>query len=172
MADHYFSFLNSLSFKQPRPVSSRAAVNQTNTFSLFPPTCTHRGWRSPIQTAQVRFLCFAFILFLMLSFTVFSLFIRVIQKPQPVISFIVSLSLSLSLSPGVWYEVITFGAPADHHQAFKHGGLKRLLSKHTNHRDGCVLDNSSDVFFPSLLSSFPIRTLFLSVHLLILLPVD
>uniref|UniRef100_A0A8C9ZNM6 Type II inositol 3,4-bisphosphate 4-phosphatase n=1 Tax=Sander lucioperca TaxID=283035 RepID=A0A8C9ZNM6_SANLU len=41
-------------------------------------------------------------------------------------------------SPGVWYEVITFGAPAHHHQAFKHGGLKRLLSKHTNNRDGSV----------------------------------
>uniref|UniRef100_A0A1A7WD14 Inositol polyphosphate-4-phosphatase, type II n=1 Tax=Iconisemion striatum TaxID=60296 RepID=A0A1A7WD14_9TELE len=33
-------------------------------------------------------------------------------------------------SSGVWYQVITVGAPADHHQAFKHGGLKRLLSKH------------------------------------------
>ncbi|XP_069574066.1 type II inositol 3,4-bisphosphate 4-phosphatase-like isoform X5 [Brachyistius frenatus] len=41
-------------------------------------------------------------------------------------------------SAGVWYEVITFGAPADHHQAFKHGGLRRLVSKHTNHRDSCV----------------------------------
>nr|XP_046236957.1 type II inositol 3,4-bisphosphate 4-phosphatase-like isoform X2 [Scatophagus argus] len=39
---------------------------------------------------------------------------------------------------GVWYEVITFGAPADHHQSFKHGGLKRLLSKHTNHTDSSV----------------------------------
>uniref|UniRef100_UPI0037E9819E type II inositol 3,4-bisphosphate 4-phosphatase-like isoform X3 n=1 Tax=Semicossyphus pulcher TaxID=241346 RepID=UPI0037E9819E len=37
-------------------------------------------------------------------------------------------------STGVWYEVITFGAPADHHQAFKHGGLKRLLSKHAQSR--------------------------------------
>ncbi|KAF1380975.1 hypothetical protein PFLUV_G00169630 [Perca fluviatilis] len=40
--------------------------------------------------------------------------------------------------PGVWYEVITFGAPAHHHQAFKHGGLKRLLSKHTNNRDSSI----------------------------------
>lgn len=30
---------------------------------------------------------------------------------------------------GVWYEITTFGAPADHHQGFKQGGLKRLLSK-------------------------------------------
>ncbi|XP_026177954.1 type II inositol 3,4-bisphosphate 4-phosphatase-like [Mastacembelus armatus] len=42
-------------------------------------------------------------------------------------------------STGVWYEVITFGAPADHHQAFKHGGLKRLLIKHhTNHTHSSV----------------------------------
>nr|XP_020514892.2 type II inositol 3,4-bisphosphate 4-phosphatase-like isoform X1 [Labrus bergylta] len=41
-------------------------------------------------------------------------------------------------STGVWYEVITFGAPADHHQAFKHGGLKRLLSKHSNQADSSV----------------------------------
>ncbi|XP_063757114.1 type II inositol 3,4-bisphosphate 4-phosphatase-like isoform X2 [Eleginops maclovinus] len=39
---------------------------------------------------------------------------------------------------GVWYEVITFGAPADHHKGFKHGGLKRLLSKHTHLRDSLV----------------------------------
>eukprot|EP00064_Thunnus_orientalis_P020297 superscaffoldBa00005507_g20431 len=39
---------------------------------------------------------------------------------------------------GVWYDVITFGAPTDHHQAFKHGGLKRLLHKHTNHRDSSI----------------------------------
>ncbi|XP_030287665.1 type II inositol 3,4-bisphosphate 4-phosphatase-like isoform X3 [Sparus aurata] len=41
-------------------------------------------------------------------------------------------------SSGVWYEVMTVGAPADHHQSFKHGGLKRLLSKHTSHRDRSV----------------------------------
>ncbi|XP_045920617.1 type II inositol 3,4-bisphosphate 4-phosphatase-like isoform X2 [Micropterus dolomieu] len=41
-------------------------------------------------------------------------------------------------STGVWYEFITFGAPADHHQAFKHGGLKRLLSKRTNHSGSSV----------------------------------
>ncbi|KAL6118299.1 inpp4b [Pungitius sinensis] len=49
-------------------------------------------------------------------------------------------------STRVWYEVTTFGAPADHHQAFKQGGLKKLLSKHTSHRDSCVsysLDESS-----------------------------
>ncbi|XP_075307910.1 type II inositol 3,4-bisphosphate 4-phosphatase-like isoform X2 [Odontesthes bonariensis] len=39
---------------------------------------------------------------------------------------------------GVWYEVITFGAAADHHHAFKHGGLKRLLSKHTHYTEGSV----------------------------------
>ncbi|XP_030609471.1 type II inositol 3,4-bisphosphate 4-phosphatase-like isoform X2 [Archocentrus centrarchus] len=41
-------------------------------------------------------------------------------------------------STGVWYDVITFGAPADHHQAFKHGGLKKLLNKHSNLRESCV----------------------------------
>ncbi|XP_041841105.1 type II inositol 3,4-bisphosphate 4-phosphatase-like isoform X3 [Melanotaenia boesemani] len=41
-------------------------------------------------------------------------------------------------STGVWYEVITFGAPADHHHAFKHGGLKRLLSKHLHRRNSSV----------------------------------
>nr|XP_020442311.1 type II inositol 3,4-bisphosphate 4-phosphatase-like isoform X3 [Monopterus albus]XP_020442312.1 type II inositol 3,4-bisphosphate 4-phosphatase-like isoform X4 [Monopterus albus] len=35
-------------------------------------------------------------------------------------------------STGVWYEVITFGAPSDHHQAFRHGGLGRLLSGHSS----------------------------------------
>ncbi|XP_036072676.1 type II inositol 3,4-bisphosphate 4-phosphatase isoform X1 [Oryzias melastigma] len=33
-------------------------------------------------------------------------------------------------SAGVWYEVVTFGAPADHHYGFRHGGLKRILCKH------------------------------------------
>lgn len=42
----------------------------------------------------------------------------------------------LRLPSGVWYEVITFGAPADHHQAFRHGGLRRLLGKHASRTDG------------------------------------
>ncbi|XP_061769342.1 type II inositol 3,4-bisphosphate 4-phosphatase-like isoform X4 [Nerophis ophidion] len=41
-------------------------------------------------------------------------------------------------SPGVWYHVITFGAPADHYQAFKHGGLRRLLAKHADHMHSYV----------------------------------
>ncbi|RVE60836.1 hypothetical protein OJAV_G00184340 [Oryzias javanicus] len=45
-------------------------------------------------------------------------------------------------SAGVWYEVITFGAPADHHYGFKHGGLKRLLSKH--HRSSSVSYSSDE----------------------------
>ncbi|XP_075891429.1 type II inositol 3,4-bisphosphate 4-phosphatase-like isoform X3 [Nelusetta ayraudi] len=45
------------------------------------------------------------------------------------------MEVSDTQSSGVWYDVITFGAPADHHQAFKHGGLGRVLSKHTNSTD-------------------------------------
>ncbi|KAM9836415.1 type II inositol 3,4-bisphosphate 4-phosphatase-like isoform 2-T2 [Aulostomus maculatus] len=43
------------------------------------------------------------------------------------------MAVSCQDSTGVWYEVITFGAPANHHQAFKHGGLQRLLDKHASH---------------------------------------
>ncbi|XP_030193517.1 type II inositol 3,4-bisphosphate 4-phosphatase isoform X1 [Gadus morhua] len=32
---------------------------------------------------------------------------------------------------GECYDVITVGAAANHHMSFKHGGLKRLISKHT-----------------------------------------
>ncbi|XP_078791940.1 type II inositol 3,4-bisphosphate 4-phosphatase isoform X3 [Oryzias latipes] len=45
------------------------------------------------------------------------------------------MEVTSSGSAGVWYEVITFGAPADHHYGFKHGGLKRLVSKHSRHRN-------------------------------------
>ncbi|XP_061921751.1 type II inositol 3,4-bisphosphate 4-phosphatase-like isoform X2 [Entelurus aequoreus] len=41
-------------------------------------------------------------------------------------------------STGVWYHVITFGAPADHYQAFKHGGLRRVLAKHADHMHSYV----------------------------------
>nr|XP_043878533.1 type II inositol 3,4-bisphosphate 4-phosphatase-like isoform X2 [Solea senegalensis] len=44
---------------------------------------------------------------------------------------------------GAWYDVITFGAPADHHQAFKHGGLKRLMSKHRKYSSASYLQDQS-----------------------------
>uniref|UniRef100_A0A4W6BU28 Inositol polyphosphate-4-phosphatase type II B n=1 Tax=Lates calcarifer TaxID=8187 RepID=A0A4W6BU28_LATCA len=58
---------------------------------------------------------------------------------------------------GVWYEVITFGAPADHHQAFKHGGLRRLLNELVKsallaiHKQCTANSNSSHVHSNGLL---------------------
>lgn len=43
-----------LIYPQLHPVLSRAPVSQTDTFSLFRPTYTRRGWRSPVPTAQVH----------------------------------------------------------------------------------------------------------------------
>ncbi|XP_060922548.1 type II inositol 3,4-bisphosphate 4-phosphatase-like [Limanda limanda] len=56
-------------------------------------------------------------------------------------------------STGVWYDIITFGAPAHHQLSFRQGGLKKLLSKHSKDRESSVWSQVQSSRSRELLSS-------------------